>query len=336
MNLQNAIYIGKFGLAADLVRQGVDVNLRGPDGLTALMTAAGFGLSGLVKQLLAAGADVNALEPQMGATALHKAAQSGSPEVIGLLLDHGAFLDQQSPILGDTALIDAVLYKQEDAVRLLLARGARTAIRNHWQQTALDLAQAEGLDAIAGFIEEREASDANRVGSLLLIAAVKAGDRVEIERLISAGADIEERAPLIGSLDDDYTPLGIAAREGNADIVRLLLAAGADPASPIGLMRGTSLHEAGYFGHAHVVRELTIEARRASLPVSDLSAQGPYNGLTALHDAAWHGHVEAARALIESGAPLNLKTHAGQTPRELAVLYGYDELARLLADVDAA
>ena len=72
----------------------------------------------------------------MGATALHKAAQSGNADVIRLLLDGGAFIDRQSPVLGNTPLIDAVLHKHEEAVWLFLKRGARTTIRNHWQQTA--------------------------------------------------------------------------------------------------------------------------------------------------------------------------------------------------------
>jgi ankyrin repeat protein len=248
-----------------------------------------------------------------------------------LLLDHGAFVDQQSPVLGNTPLMDAVLYKHVDAVSLLLGRGARTGIRNHWQQTALELAEADKLESIVGLIIARDESDAEQVRSLSLTAAVKARDIAQIERLIAAGVNVEERAPIIGSLDDDYTPLGIAAREGSEDIVRMLLAAGADPGNPIGLMRGTSIHEASYFGHAHIVRALTGEAGDAGAP---LSAQGPYNGLTALHDAVWHGHVEAARALVESGAPLGLRTHTGMTPRELAVLYGYEELAHLLAEAE--
>ena len=162
MSLQNAIRTGDYATAAYLIRRGADLNHRGADGLTALMTAAGLGLPDVVNQLLVAGADVNAIEPQMGATALHIAAQSGNPEVIGLLLDRGAFVDQQSPILGNTALIDAVLYKNEDAVQVLLLRGARTAIRNHWQQTALELAEAEGLERIADLIKERVASDDDR------------------------------------------------------------------------------------------------------------------------------------------------------------------------------
>src|SRR3546814_6488248 len=107
----------------------------------------------------------------------------------------------------------------------------------------------------------------------------------------------------------------IACLEGDASIVRLLLAAGADPKRSIGLMQGTSLHEASYFGHSHVVRELVSADRAAGMPGSDLSAQGPYNGLTALHDAVWQGHVETAQVLIASGSPLALKTHHPQIGR---------------------
>ncbi|WP_408015154.1 hypothetical protein [Roseomonas harenae] len=37
-----------------------------------------------------------------------------------------------------------------------------------------------------------------------------------------------------------------------------------------------------------------------------------------MHDAVWHGHLEAAEALVEAGARLDLRTHAGPTPWGLA------------------
>ncbi|WP_207482786.1 ankyrin repeat domain-containing protein [Arenibaculum pallidiluteum] len=335
-SLSAAVRAGRLAAAADLIRSGADVSRSAPDGLTPLMIASGLGQPQMVELLLTAGAQVFAVEPRAGATALHKAALSGSPDVVGLLLDHGAFIDQQSPILGHTALMDAVVYKHGDVVRLLLRRGARTAIRNHWQETALDLARRDGLDAIAGLIEARNEADAEEVGAQTLVPAIKAGDLGEVERLIAQGAPVNARLPMMGSPDDDYTPLAIAAREGHADIVRALLEAGANPRRVIGLFLGTALHEASYFGHADVVRAMTERCARAGTPASELDAQGAYNGMTPLHDAVWHGHLEAARALVEAGHPLHLRTHAGLTPRELAVLYGYSDLARFLADAEQA
>ena len=334
--LEAAVRAGDVATVTDLLRAGSRADDRGPDGLTPLMIAAGLGPAQLVELLLTAGADVHAIEPRMGATALHKAAQSGHADVLGLLLDHGTFIDQQSPVLGNTPLIDAVLHKRPEAVRLLLDRGARTTIRNHWQQTAVELARDEGLELITHLIESRDAADGRQVTALTLLAATTKGDLAEVERLIQQGASVEERAPVVGSLDDDYTPLGVAARAGRADIVRVLLDAGADPRRVIGLMRGTPVHEAAYFGHAEVLRTMTAKPGPPAAPAPDLDAQGPYNGLTALHDAAWHGHLAATRALVEAGARLDLRTHTGLTPYELAVLYGYDDLARFLADAERA
>lgn len=333
MTLDTAIRAGDLATVTDLVRSGVDVNCPTPEGLTPLMIASGHGRQQMVDLLLTAGARVLAVEPRAGATALHKAALSGNPDVAALLLDHGAFVDQQSPILGHTALMDAVVYKHEDVVRLLLKRAARTSIRNHWNETALDLARRDGLDAIARLIEAKDEADADAIRAQPLVPAIKAGDLAEVERLIAAEADVDVRLPMVGSPDDDYTPLAIAAREGYADIVRALLGAGANPRRTIGLFGGTALHEACYFGHVEVVGTMTEQRRGAQ--ASEFDAQGALNGMTPLHDAIWHGHLEAARALVDAGHPLHLRTHAGLTPGELAVHYGYDDLARVLADADA-
>lgn len=336
MTLYAAIRTADLASTTDLTRSREGINQRGPDGLTPLMIASGLGQSQVVRLLLDAGADVHAIEPRMGATALHKAAQSGSVDVVAMLHEHGAFIDQQSPVLGNTALMDAVLHKQEGAVQLLLDRGARTTIQSHWQQTALDLARQDGLDGIARRIELRNASDAERIRALTLMAAITAGDIKEVERLVAIGLPVDQRAPIVGSLDDSYTPLGLAVREGRADMVHVLLKAGADPLQSTGLMGGTAIHEAAFFGHADMLRVMTAAPGHPGDSVPELDAQGPYNGLTALHDAVWHGHLAAAQVLVEAGARVDLKTHAGLTPRELAQIYGYEDLVRSLAKAEQA
>ena len=336
MTLESAIRAGALSTASELIRAGRDVNRPGAEGLTLLMIASGLGQSRMVDLLLTAGANALAIDPRAGATALHKAALSGNPDVAALLLDHGVFIDQQVPILGHTALMDAVVYKHDAVVRLLLDRGARTSIRNHWDETALDLARRDGLDRIAGMIEARNEADRAAIGAQPLAAAVKQGDLAEVERLIAAGADVDARLPMVGSPDDDYTSLAIAAREGHAEVVRALLAAGASPRGAIGLFLGTALHEACYFGHTEVIRAMTEDRGRADVVPAELDAQGALNGMSPLHDAVWHGHAEAAGALIDAGHRLDLRTHAGLTPRDLAAHYGYDALARLLAEAEQA
>ena len=266
----------------------------------------------------------------MGATALHKAAQSGDEDVIALLLDHGAFIDQQTPTLGHTALMDAVLHKQETAVRRLLDRGAKTGIRTHYDKTALDLAHADGLSRIAWLMEAAQERTSAYAASQALVAGVKANDVDKVRRLIADGACIDERTPMLGTLDDDYTPLGLAARDGHAEIVHALLEAGADISRLNGLMRATAGHEAGYMGHADVAR-LLVQHRDGCLAL-DIDAQGAYNGYTALHDAVWHDHLAVAVVLVEAGARLDLETHAGMTAHQLAISLGYDDIALLLRE----
>lgn len=336
MHLDAAIRAADLAVASDLIHAGADVNRAGSDGLTPLMVAAGHGQPQMVALLLAAGADVHALDRRAGTTALHKAALAGNPDVAALLLDGGAFIDQQMPILGHTALMDAVIYKHAAVVGLLLARGARTSIRNHWGETALDLAQRDGIVAIVRPIEDRDAGDAHAIQAMPLAAAIKIGDETEVRRLIAVGADVDARLPMTGSPEDDYTPLAIAARDGHAGIVEALLEAGADPRRMIGLFRGTALHEACFFGHAGVIRAMTSSQERPDRRGSELEAQGPLNGMSPLHDAVWHGHLDAARALVEAGHRLDLRTHAGLTPRELAVHHGYEELAASLLAAEQA
>ncbi|RZL79049.1 MAG: hypothetical protein EOP66_07500 [Sphingomonas sp.] len=330
MTLREAVERASLALAAEALRSCVDVDQPGPDGLSSLMAAAARGHSQMVELLLTAGANPVAVDRRAGTTALHKAAMSGNPDVTLLLLDAGAFIDQQIPVLGHTALMDAVIYKNLFTVRALLSRGARTSIRNHWNETALQLARRDGLDDIVDAITGRDTADIGLIERDRLVPAIMSGDLGALKRAIADGADVDQRRPMIGTPDDDYTPLGIAAREGRADIVRALLDAGADPRRPIGLFRGTALHEACYFGHADTIRVM-LEARDPALgPAAELDMQGALNGLTPLHDAVWHGHVEASRTLVEAGHPVGLRTHAGQTAREMALGYGYEELADYL------
>jgi uncharacterized protein len=333
MTLVDAIRTRNLAAAAQAIRDGADVNRFTPDALTPLMIAAAQGQYQMVELLLHAGAQVVAVEPRAGATALHKAALSGNPDVVGLLLDHGAFIDQQSPVLGHTALMDAIIYKHEDVVRLLLRRGARTSLHNTWQETPLDIARRMGLDTIAALIEARHHADMAAIEAQTLVAAIKDGNLAEVNRLIAAGADVNARVPMTGNPDDDYTPLAIAAREGHADIVRALLRAGANPRRVIGGYLGTALHDACYFGHSDVVRAMTDSALPAA-QTSELDAQGAYNGMTPLHDAVWNGHIDTARVLVQAGHPLHLRTHAGLTARDLALHYGYGELAQFLAEAE--
>lgn len=336
--LWDAVRRNDLPLAVERLRDGANPNGRDGEGFTPLMVAAGHGQVQMVELLLTAGADVNMLDPRMGASALHKAAQSGSVDVARLLLDQGAFIDLQTPTLGRTPLMDAAWHKHLALVRYLLSRGAKTKLLSHTGDGALDTARGGKLTEIERAITERDRADAAGIAGQSLMMAVKRGDLAAVRSVLASGARVDEPGPMANTHEDGYTPLGVAARDGHAEIVRELLRAGADPRLVDGLIKATPGHKAGYNGHADVVRALTERNGTRSIrrPPLEIDAQGPYNGFTALHDAVWQGHLEAARAYVAAGARLDLRSQAGLTPRELAVLYGYADVANMLAEAEAS
>lgn len=138
-----------------------------------------------------------------------------------------------------------------------------------------------------------------------LMKAVHKNDVARVQALIVGAVDVDE-------LDSEgNAPLVMAAYLGHADIVRLLLEAGADVGAVDPEMQATALHAAAYAGRTEAAR-LLIEHG------IDINRQGPKNGYTALHDAIWENNIDTAKVIIEAGANLTLKSHGGETPLDFA------------------
>jgi ankyrin repeat protein len=124
---------------------------RSADGFTALHFPAFFGTSdaaGASRELLAAGADVNARsENSLSVLPIHSAVAGGHDDVVAVLVDAGADVNARQP-QGWTPLHGAAMTGSLASVERLLAAGADPAARNDDGTTALDLARAGGHDAI--------------------------------------------------------------------------------------------------------------------------------------------------------------------------------------------
>ncbi len=77
-------------IVGSLLKAGANAKEPGPNGETTLMLAARNGNPAVVKQMIAAGVDLNIKEPLRGTTALMWAAEQSHPEAVKALLDAGA------------------------------------------------------------------------------------------------------------------------------------------------------------------------------------------------------------------------------------------------------
>ena len=102
----------------------------------------------------------------------------------------------------------------------------------------------------------------------------------------------------------------LAVRQGRADTLRQLLAAGLDPADRDGPLRARPLHAAAIYGRAGLV-EVLVKAG-AAVDGAD------YEGDTALHYAVRRAQPDVIRALLDAGASAGARNKAGQVPADLA------------------
>ncbi len=165
------------------------------------------------------------------------------------------------------------------------------------------------------------------------------------------------------------TKLHLAAAAGRSEEVRGLLALSADPAAT-DRTGGTALHAASGAGHLEAVRALLEAAGKGGGEARRLTDLPDATGRTALHLAAAAGQVGVVAALLGAGADphpvdgegntplhlaisrgslpvvndlasrmerarLNLTNARGQTPLDLALASGAEEVAKLLRSLDA-
>ncbi|VVD06099.1 unnamed protein product, partial [Leptidea sinapis] len=115
--------------------------------------------------------------------------------------------------------------------------------------------------------------------------------------------------------------LTLACYKGHLDMVRFLLAAGADREHKTDEMH-TALMEASMDGHVEVARLLLDSGAQVNMPTD--SFESP------LTLAACGGHVELAMLLLERGANIEEVNDEGYTPLMEAAREGHEEMVALL------
>ncbi len=138
MDLHSAVYTNNLDVVRQHIAAGADLNVLEPSrASTPLITAAALGKTEAAKLLIDAGADLNYRNAD-GSTALHTAAVFGTTEVARLLIEAGADLNIQNND-GSTPLHAAAFFCRVEIVKMLLEKGADKTIENKMGQTPLQI-----------------------------------------------------------------------------------------------------------------------------------------------------------------------------------------------------
>jgi uncharacterized protein len=298
-------------------------------GLTALLYAARSGCYGCVEAMLAAGADINLPTPE-----------GVSPLMIAVDNDHN------------------------DVAKLLLDKGANPNVWDWWGRTALYIAvdrkeAAGGGGGGAGRGGAGGAGARGGRGGGAGAAITESGPRVSSMEIINAllAADVDPNTELNmhrpsrggnsgrfveNQLSTGCTPLFRAAQSGDLEVIKALLAKGANPnVNTMGLTSflvaagvgpgargGTGLAAAGAVGgaanmtlmdlllqHGADVNAQVTGTKTYSMRVS--RAPSANEGMTALHSAVQGGRLDMVKFLVEKGANTQLLDASGRKPIDL-------------------
>jgi ankyrin repeat protein len=249
-----------------LLAQRVDVNSRSDDGSTALLWAAHWNDLAAADALLRAGADANAAN-EFKVTPLSLACTNGNPALVERLLKGGA--RPNVPIAtGEMPLMTCAGTGNADAIRALIDHGAEVNVKEPSEhQTALMWAAAEHHPQV-------------------------------VQLLLDAGADPAAHSK------KGFTALHFAARDGDVESARLLIASGVDvnirsiPESPDRTPANDEGSRSGRTGSGNA-------ATRGAGPAGPAYQASLSAGSTPLLVASVRGQVPLALFLLEHGADPN-------------------------------
>lgn len=213
-----------------------DMNIVDANGWTALHHAAHNGDLASVNQLISVKADINAVSNQFK-TPLHFAALNNHRDVVESLIKAGCNLEPKDE-LHCTPLHLACRKGSDSCLQLLLQKGANIMALDNRSWTPLHYASYNGHASAVNFLLKWEA---------------------DFDKLSSV-RNSQNRTAFIISKDQKvkkgFNHMWQACKEGNLDMVRILVREGESPSAKTQNLENTPMHIAAQHGHYLIVKFL--------------------------------------------------------------------------------
>ena len=373
--LMTAARTGKPEVLKVLLAYGANPNAReNARGQTALMWAAGEDNAAAIKVLVEGGADIHARTGSPAAERPRQPPAGGTGVFSGAVNAAPAAAAQARPAF--TAFLFAVQLGQLDAVRAILEAGASVNEALPDGTSALVLATMNGNWELGALLVDQGADvNADKQGWSALHQIVRlrrtnigflppppgTGNLSNLDlvkKLLARGANVNAR--MTKDFRDGYrnrlnrvgaTPFLLASKSVDTELMKVLLAAGADPlmpnadkTTPLMVAAGVDVWNPGEDGGSSPESEPeALEAVKMLVELGNNVQAVNDRGETALHGAAYRGASSIAKYLVEKGAKLDAKSTQGWTPWTIAngVFYSLffkeqrataDLLAQLMAE----
>ncbi len=316
--LMTAARTGSVDAVRALLEHGADVNAAETwRGQTALMWAAAEGHAHIIPTMLTYGADISA-RSNAGWSPMLFAAREGEIDVVQTLLEAGADVEDALPVVEETrrggssaersatglnAFLLAAANAHYELASLLVDRGADVNVASRgW--TALHQVSWVRKAGVAGSNNPAPKGSGN-VTSLDFV-----------RKIVAAGADVNARVtvrPPAGITRLNFiggTPFLLAARTGDAALMRLLVELGADPlaanednTTPIMVAAGVGTSSPG---EDPGTQPEVLEAVQLALELGGNVNDVDDNGETVVHGAAYKHLPEVVSYLVEVGADIDI------------------------------
>ena len=254
------------------------------------------------------------------------------PAVCQVLIDAGADIETKDEV-GFSPLHWACRSGELTVVKMLVRNGARVRVIENAGRTCFMFAAAFGHTEIVRYLVDADHTALNLRNRMpdmrdqkgdakwsALFYAIDQNHADVVKVLIDAGADIELKGARRCS------PLHFACCSGKLEVVKMLVRAGAD-VSVTDNKGHTCLTIAADNGHTETVRSLLC------LPEADVN-QSDINGLTSLNHAVTQKHSDVVQVLIDAGADVEAN-NIGLTPLHRACKCGALEIVQMLVEAGA-